>query len=145
MQWNMEIVIGSDYPKKIIALIDGAKKNIDIVVYDWRWYADQLAHPVQQFNMALVRAVQRGVVVRAVVNAHILVPILTKVGIKVRQLKDRRTLHTKMVILDGSTLVIGSHNFTRNAFASNIETSIVVEIPLGEQRLVSFFNNLYGL
>lgn len=141
----MEIVIGSDYPKKIIALIDAAKKNIDIVVYDWRWYADQLAHPVQQFNMALVRAVQRGVVVRAVVNAHILVPILTKVGIKVRQLKDRRTLHTKMVILDGSTLVIGSHNFTRNAFASNIETSIVVEIPLGEQRLVSFFNNLYGL
>ena len=141
----MEIVIGSDYPKKIIALIDGAKKNIDIVVYDWRWYADQLAHPVQQFNMALVRAVQRGVVVRAVVNAHILVATLTKVGIKVRQLKDRRTLHTKMIILDSTTLVIGSHNFTRNAFASNIETSIVTEIPVGDERLASFFNNLYGL
>jgi len=141
----MEIVIGSDYPKKMIPLIDGAKKNIDIVVYDWRWYADQLGHPVQQFNMAIVRAVQRGVVVRAVVNAHILVPILTKVGVKVRQLKDRRTLHTKLVIIDTSTLVIGSHNFTRNAFASNIETSVVVDIAEGDTRLASFFNNLYGL
>jgi len=141
----MEILIGSDYPKKMIPLIDGAKKNIDIVVYDWRWYADQLAHPVQQFNMALVRAVQRGVFIRAVVNAHILVPVLTQVGIKVRQLKDRRTLHTKLVIIDSRTLVIGSHNFTRNAFASNIETSIVVEIPEEDVRLSSFFNNLYGL
>ena len=141
----MEVVIGSDYPRKIIPLIDRAKKNIDIVVYDWRWYADQLAHPVQQFNMALVRAVQRGVVIRAVVNAHILVPTLTAVGIKVRQLKDRRTMHSKLLIIDGSTLVIGSHNFTRNAFASNIESSIIVTIPENVTRLHEFFNNLYGI
>lgn len=141
----MEILIGSDYPKKMIPLLDGAKKNIEIVVYDWRWYADQVGHPVQQFNMAIARAVNRGVIVRAVVNAHILVPVLTKVGVKVRQLKDRRTLHTKLVIVDSRTLVIGSHNFTRNAFTSNIETSIITEIPEGDERLASFFNNLYGL
>ena len=141
----MEILIGSDYPKKMIPLLDGAKKNIEIVVYDWRWYADQVGHPVQQFNMAIARAVNRGVIVRAVVNAHILVPVLTKVGVKVRQLKDRRTLHTKLVIIDSRTLVIGSHNFTRNAFTSNIETSIITEIPEGDERLASFFNNLYGL
>ena len=141
----MEILIGSDYPKKMIPLLDGAKKNIEIVVYDWRWYADQVGHPVQQFNMAIARAVNRGVIVRAVVNAHILLPVLTKVGVKVRQLKDRRTLHTKLVIVDSRTLVIGSHNFTRNAFTSNIETSIITEIPEGDERLASFFNNLYGL
>jgi len=141
----MKVLIGSDYPRELIQMFDGAKKNIDIVVYDWRWYADQLGHPVQQFNMALARAVSRGVVVRAVVNAHLLVPILTKVGVKVRQLKDRRTLHTKLVIIDSTTLVIGSHNFTRNAFASNIETSIVLENPENLKRLIDFFNNLYGL
>lgn len=141
----MDIVIGSDYPKKLIPLLDNAKKNVDIVVYDWRWYADQLAHPVQQFNMAIVRAVQRGVIVRAVVNAHILLPVLTKVGVKVRQLPDRRTLHSKLILIDNKILVIGSHNFTRNAFTSNIETSVILDLPENESRFQSFFNNLYGL
>lgn len=141
----MEVIIGSDYPKKIIPLIDSAKRNIDIVVYDWRWYADRLGHPVQQLNMAIVRAVQRGVIVRAVINANIILGVLQSVGIRARQLPDRRTLHTKMMIVDGDTLVIGSHNFTRNAFASNIETSIIVTIPSEVTRLHEFFNNLYGL
>lgn len=141
----MEFVIGSDYPKKIIPLLDKAKKNVDIVVYDWRWYADQLAHPVQQFNMAIVRAVKRGVIVRAVVNAHTIVPELTGVGVKVRRLGDSRVLHSKLIIIDSSVLVIGSHNFTRNAFASNIETSVILDLPEGENRLTSFFNNIYGL
>jgi phosphatidylserine/phosphatidylglycerophosphate/cardiolipin synthase-like enzyme len=141
----MEIVIGSDYPKKVIPLLDNAKKNVDIIVYDWRWYEDQLAHPVQQFNMAVVRAVQRGVIVRAVVNAHILVPVLTKVGVKVRQLSDRRTMHSKLIIIDNETIVIGSHNFTRNAFASNIEASVILDLPFNQTRFQEFFNNLYGL
>lgn len=141
----MIVLIGSEYPREIIKLIDGAKKNIDIVVYDWRWYEDQLAHPVQQFNMAIVRAVQRGVLVRAVINAHTILETLKSVGIKARQLGDKKTLHTKMIVIDNKQLVIGSHNFTRNAFTSNIETSIVVELPEEATRLQSFFNNLYGL
>lgn len=141
----MEVYIGRDYPAKVIPLIDSAKKNIDIVVYDWRWYADQVGHPVQQFNIALVRAVQRGVQVRAVLNAHINIEILNKVGIKARQTKDKRVVHTKMIIIDSSILVIGSHNFTRNAFTSNIETSISLEIPKEVTRLQEFFENLYHI
>lgn len=141
----MDIIIGSEYPKKVIPLIDNSKRNIDIVVYDWRWYENQLAHPVQQFNMAIVRAVQRGVSVRAVVNAHILVPVLTSVGVRVRQLKDKRTMHSKLMMIDENILIIGSHNFTRNAFTSNIETSIAIDLPQGERRFTTFFNNLYGL
>ena len=141
----MQVLIGNDYPKKVIKLIDAAKTSIDIVVYDWRWYPDQPAHAVQQFNIALVRAVQRGIKVRAVVNAHILIDILNSVGIKARQIRDKRVVHTKILILDRATLVIGSHNFTRNAFTSNIETSIVVEIPEEVTRLAEFFENLYSI
>lgn len=139
----MQVLIGSDYPKKMIPFIDGAKKSIDIVVYDWRWYEDQLAHPVQQFNMALARASKRGVTVRAVINSKTILKTLQSIGIKAKQLSDKRTLHTKMMIIDHSTLIIGSHNFTRNAFTSNVETSIIVEIPEDVTRLHEFFNNLY--
>jgi len=137
-------IIGADFPKKVIPFIDNAKKNIDLVVYDWRWYDNQLSHPVQQFNLALVRAVKRGVIVRAVVNRPLLLNVLNSVGIKARILKDHRTLHSKLIIIDNSLLIIGSHNFTRNAFGANIETSVAVEIPENETRFTEFFNNVYG-
>ena len=141
----MLCIIGSEYPKKVIPLINEAKKNIDIVVYEWRWYPNQPGHVVQQFNNALVRAVQRGVLVRAVLNTPLILPILTKTGIKARVLRDQRVVHTKMLIIDGTTLIIGSHNFTRNAFGSNLETSICVEIPSEITRLAEFFENLYNI
>lgn len=137
-------IIGAEYPKKVIPLIESARRNIDIVIYDWRWYPDQIAHPVQQFNAAIVRASQRGVLVRAVVNADLNLETLNKAGIKARRLKDKRTLHTKMILIDDSILVLGSHNFTRNAFGANIETSIVVELPEGAQRFSQFFANIYN-
>lgn len=138
-------IIGAEYPKKVIPLIDAAKKNIDIVVYDWRWYPDQIAHPVQQLNAAIVRASQRGVFVRAVVNADLNLQTLNSAGIKARRLKDKRTLHTKMILIDNKILVLGSHNFTRNAFGANIETSVAIELPEEETRFAEFFANLYGL
>ena len=141
----MIVIVGSDYPKKVVKLIDDAKKNIDIVVYDWRWYPDQPAHAVQQFNIALVRAVQRGVKIRAIINTPLIIKTLNKVGIKARQLRDKRVVHTKMIILDDTTLVIGSHNFTRNAFGSNIETSVAVEIPKDVTRFRELFENLYSI
>lgn len=140
-----EAIIGAEYPKKVIPLIESAKKNIDIVVYDWRWYMDQNMHPTQQFNIALVNAKNRGVQIRAVLNKRLIVDLLNKVGIKAKVLKDRRTVHTKLLIIDDKILVIGSHNFTRNAFTSNIETSVIVEIPEGNTRLRDFFNNLYQI
>jgi phosphatidylserine/phosphatidylglycerophosphate/cardiolipin synthase-like enzyme len=138
-------IIGSEYPKKIIPLIDEAKKNIDIVVYDWRWYPDEPGHAVQQFNAALVRAKARGVLVRAVINAPDLLPILTKCGIGARCTRDKRTLHAKFIIIDGEKLVIGSHNFTKNAFGSNVEVSIVTEIPAENIRFAALFENLYNI
>jgi phosphatidylserine/phosphatidylglycerophosphate/cardiolipin synthase-like enzyme len=141
----MTPIIGADYVPQICALIAEAKRNIDIVLYDWRWYEDQAAHPCQQVNIALANAVRRGVLVRAVVNNDIALSSLKKAGIQARRLKDKRTLHCKLVILDEKTLVIGSHNFTRNAFAHNIEASVAVEIPEGITRWREFFANLYGL
>lgn len=143
MRPTFEPIIGADFPKKVIPLLDSAKKNIDIAVYDWRWYANQPAHAVQQFNIALVRAVQRGVLVRAVVNTTEIVPQLKKVGIQARGLKDARTLHTKLILIDGELAIIGSHNFTRNAFGSNIEVSLAVGIPVEHDRLAQFFNNIF--
>jgi len=116
-----------------------------MVFYDWRWYENQPSHVVQQFNSALVRAVRRGVIIRAVLNLPELIPLLNSVGIKARVMREKRTLHSKMILIDEATLVIGSHNITRNAFSSNIESSVIVQIPQDQERFSQFFNNLYTI
>jgi phosphatidylserine/phosphatidylglycerophosphate/cardiolipin synthase-like enzyme len=141
----MRAIIGAEYATVVREAIAGAKQNIDIVCYDWRWYPGQPAHPVQRLNIELVNAVKRGVVVRAVMNNTHMVPMLQKLGIDARGLKDKRTLHAKMVLIDGRLLVLGSHNLTRNAFAHNIEASLAVELPESERRFHDFFQNLYGV
>lgn len=138
-------IIGAEYPSIVIPLIDGAKKNIDIIMYDWRWYADQITHPVQQFNAALVRASKRGLRVRVITNTALNLEVLNKCGIKARVTRDRRTLHCKMIIIDDETLIMGSHNITRNAFSHNIEASVVVSIPNEVTRFAEFFSNLYSI
>lgn len=138
-------VIGSEYSKKVVPLLDNARKSIDLCMYDWRWYLDRLEHPVQEFNRALVRAVQRGVRVRCLTNTDLLTKQLNDLKIKARTLNDQRVLHAKFLIIDDELLVIGSHNLTSNAFTRNLETSVILEIPQGENRFQTFFNNLYGL
>lgn len=137
-------LLGKEYPEKVIPLIDEAKMNIDIIVYDWRWYSGNPSFNVQQFNLALVRAVRRGVLVRAVINTPQLLDILSSVGIKARCTRNKRTLHSKFLMIDNKTLVIGSHNFTKNAFNHNIETSVIVDVPSELTRLADLFNNLYN-
>jgi phosphatidylserine/phosphatidylglycerophosphate/cardiolipin synthase-like enzyme len=138
-------LICTDYNKMVIPLINNAKKSIDICMYDWRWYLDKLGHPVQEFNLALVRAVLRGVRVRAILNSNEIIDQLKDVKIQARTLKDKRVLHSKLVIIDDITLVIGSHNLTSNAFSRNLETSVIIDIPENNTRFQEYFNNLYGL
>lgn len=141
----MDPIIGAEYPEKVVAYINGAKKNIDLVSYDWRWYPNQPAHPVQKMNIALVNAAKRGVFIRALLNSNDLIGLLNANGIKAKQMRDKRTLHSKLVIIDNEILIIGSHNITRNAFSHNVETSVAVPLSVMDTRFAEFFNNLYGL
>lgn len=43
-----------------------------------------------------------------------------------------RTMHAKMILIDGSTILVGSANFTGSALADNIEAGFVVTGPPAE-------------
>jgi len=141
----MKFLIGKDYPAQVIPMIKNARMTIDIVMYDWRWYGDKPGHTMQQLNNALVQASKNGVRVRAVVNTGAHAKFLATLGIKARSLKDRRTLHSKLIIIDGEKLVIGSHNLTSNAFYRNLESSVILDLPKEPTRISEYFENLYNI
>lgn len=138
-----EAVIASDFPKKIIPLIDEAKNSLDICVFDWRWYPSDPAGACQQFNNAIVRASKRGVKVRAIVNNDSVAQTLKSVGVETKRFRSAFLLHCKLMILDEKTVVTGSHNYTQSAFSANYELSVILSEPENIADFQQFFKNLF--
>lgn len=141
------LLIGSAFAEGAINQIKQARKNIDIAVYDWRWYLNRPGRAVQKFNIAILEAVNRGVVVRACVNNKEVIQQLKNGGVQATQYSDTRVLHAKLIWIDEYTLISGSHNFTERAFTNNIEVSTIQTIDTQEDRdrLNLFFNNIMPL
>jgi phosphatidylserine/phosphatidylglycerophosphate/cardiolipin synthase-like enzyme len=139
-----ETIIGKEFPKKVIPLIEAAKKQISIVVFDWRWYSDQPGNPVQLFNQSIIRARRRGVAVRALVNSVAIVNILKDEGCNAKKLLSENLLHVKMILIDDDIAIIGSHNYSQSAFTTNFEVSVLIRDSVGAQEFLVFFNQLFN-
>jgi len=138
-----ETIIGKEYPEKVGKLIENAKSSIDILMFDWRWYKDDMAHPLQIFNQKLVRAVRRGVKIRVITNFTELVDMLNTLGFDAKVWSKANLLHSKLLIIDNEIVVSGSHNLTGNAFCSNIEISNIIYGEALAYTYKNYFNNLW--
>lgn len=138
-----EIIISREFPKKVTPLIRRAKKSIDIIVFDWGWYPDEIGESIQIFNNAIYNASRHGVRVRAVVQKRLIKEILFRLGIEVKLLHSKKLLHIKLMIIDGEIAILGSHNYTKNAFNLNYEVSIIVRDVNSIGRLQEYFNNIF--
>lgn len=140
-----KVIIGREYPQVLTPLIEQAQQSIDILVFDWRWYANEPNSNVQKFNHAILQASKRGVKVRALVNNNIMPTILQLENLSVKRVGTKSMMHVKMIILDQKTIVIGSHNFSKNAFEFNHEVSILSEDEETINRCRKYFEMLCHL
>lgn len=141
---KVEPIIAGDFPKKVIPLIESARNNIDVCVFDWRWYPNDPGATCQLFNQAVVRAVRRGVKVRAIVNNSQVATALQSVGVDVKKFTSAHLLHCKLMIFDDDIVVTGSHNYTQSAFTDNYELSVILSDGIESFPYCDFFDRLFG-
>lgn len=141
--FKTKLVIGKAYYKEAYALIEGATKSIDVLMYEWKWYENDPSSYVQRLNQAIVRAVRRGVQVRALVNEGTQAERLRVLGINARTNFASVVMHTKALIVDGERVLVGSHNFTEKAMTSNIETSVYYNDPAHATQLSALMVSLW--
>lgn len=138
----MDILIGRAYPDKIIAAVNNAKSSIDILIYDWRWYPNEQGARIQKFNNAVIAAMRRGVRVRARVNNTYICTPLQQLGVDIKKVDSKKTMHVKMLIFDEQLVFFGSHNLTKNAFEMNHEISVAIDEADEVAECQQFFNNI---
>ena len=139
----IELINGSEFPDKVIPLIDNAKESIFIINYDWRWYPNDPACEVQLFNQSFVRALNRGVGVFAVLHHANIVNTLKQLGASAKTLATSRLVHAKIILIDENILIIGSHNLTQYAFTKNFELSVIIKDDFDFKQILKYFDNLW--
>lgn len=141
----VQVIIGREYPQVVTPLIEEAQHSIEILVFDWRWYATEPNSSVQKFNNSILQASTRGVKVRALVNNNIMPTIFQLEKLSVKRVGTKNLMHVKMIIIDQKIMVIGSHNFSKRAFEINHEISMLVDDENEINRCRKYFEMLCHL
>lgn len=123
------LILDNKYCDTVIKFIRDAQSEIRLCAYAWRWYIDEPEIPIQQLNIELYRARERGVKVRCLVDTAATAQMLRDLNFNVRYISTNRMLHTKAIGIDEKTLVIGSHNLTKRASTDNYELSLLTQEP----------------
>jgi len=138
-----ELIIGKQFPDKVIPLIKEAKISLETIVFDWRWYPDYVGYPIHKFNIEISQAAKRGVKVRAITNYKQITEILRKEKIESKHLIHDKLVHSKIMIIDDRIAIIGSHNYTHSAFMFNHEVSVIIDDLETIKKLKEHFDLLW--
>lgn len=122
-----EVIIANSFLKKVKPYLENARKSIDILVFDWRFYPNEPAKDCQQFNQLVFNSAKRGVRVRAIVNSDDACGNLRRGGVAVQRHRSFHLLHAKLMIIDDEVVITGSHNYTQNALSANYELSVILK------------------
>jgi len=139
-------VLDSDYYTQVKSLIDSTKTSVEIMMFLVSDTTNNFGEPGGLLS-AISDAYSRGVSIRVLL--HSMGDITNDKAIqffKSREIPVKITdkyAHTKLLIIDDKTVVLGSHNWTASAFASNYEASIIIRDEATAFDYKNYFNDHY--
>lgn len=139
----VELILDRAFTAKAQSFIDDAEREVRLCAYAWRWYANEPQIDIQKFNVSLLRAVQRGVRIKCLVNNFSMYSYFTSLGFTCRFVDRTRMLHTKAIVIDTKTLILGSHNLTKRANTDNFEASVAIQDYEVVQQFSTYFDKMW--
>ena len=123
-------VVNRDYLPAVLDLINAATNSIEFLQLEMH---DDRA--VQAIEAALAAAVQRGVKVRGLLDDGVdfnaaSVARLLALGVDAKLDTPEKMLHSKLVVVDGKVVLLGSTNWTGNSMGNNNETNVRLDDPV---------------
>ncbi len=134
---QVELLKDEFYCTRVRELIDRAEKSVRVMMFEAAYYDRHPDSPSNILLRSLIRAKKRGVVVEVLLdnsdkhqraaqrNRHS-ARILGREGVDVYLDSVYKTTHTKMLVIDGTILILGSTNWTFSALTKNHELSAVI-------------------
>jgi phosphatidylserine/phosphatidylglycerophosphate/cardiolipin synthase-like enzyme len=117
----IEPLFSPDSEKEIITLIGSARKSIHVEMFEFSY---------KPLADALTRAKQQGVRVKVLLEPNVrqnwyTYDVLKNSSIEVRYY-HQGTLHSKFMVIDGTIVLTGSLNWSRNSLKNNRESGVII-------------------
>lgn len=127
---GVQPVVNREYLPAVLELINGATNSIEFVQLECH---DDRA--VQAIEAALAAAVKRGVKVRGLLDDGVdfnaaAVARLLALGAEAKLDTPEKMTHSKLVVVDGRKVLLGSTNWTGNSMGNNNETNVLLDDPI---------------
>ncbi len=147
-------LLGSYFYDELLKEVDSSKLFIYTIQYQWKWNIHERFSKVQQLGLAVIKAKSRNVDIKVILNQENPMRNLTKInsvtgdalaraGCSVKPLRAAGLLHTKLWIIDGVTVFIGSHNISGRSLSVNEEASVKIVDNNFARFMIRYFNTLW--
>lgn len=128
--------------RRLAELLRGAEERIDFLAF---------AFTLDALESVLAERSRDGVRVRGVIETDQAgdpgteLDFLRRMGVDLRLDGNTNSMHHKVMILDGRTVVTGSYNFSHSAEAINDENVIIIHDPEFAAQYEAEFERVFGL
>jgi phosphatidylserine/phosphatidylglycerophosphate/cardiolipin synthase-like enzyme len=125
--------------QKLVAEVNGAKQSVKFMIFTYT-HAD-LAN-------AMIARAKAGVKVEGVIEnrgaSQGALPPLFCASLPVKTDGNKNTMHHKVIIIDDSTVITGSYNFTKSADDSNDDNVLIIHSPAVAAAYNQEYSRVYG-
>lgn len=152
---SVRLLEDGDYFTAFKEAVDGAQREIVMAFFLFKTNGSRTGH-TDRLLAALVRAAGRGVRVRIVLERgrgardsqvdasnRETAARLKQQGIDVAFDTPRTTTHTKVAVIDGRHIFLGSHNLTNSALRYNHELSVLLDSPSLAGEILRYIDSLH--
>lgn len=148
-------LVGRDYFANMVNIIFRSKRSIYFTVFQSSRNAANARTKTGRLVSSILKAKERGVRVRAIVNFpsknymthaanNTIIKLFQEHNVPFVLGRADDTIHSKFFIIDGSIVVVGSHNITDRGLWDNYESSLAVECIKAADYFASYFDFLYS-
>ena len=148
---TVKLLTDEEYYNRVIEAIEHSKKTVYVMMFFMKYDPGDDFDWANDLIRALVSAKKRGVDVHVLLDERIKENMkayryLSENGVDVAFDSPNRTLHAKVIVIDGRVAFIGSHNWSEGALYWNHEVSVEVDSEKVAKRLVEYFRSIknYG-
>ncbi|MBF0199564.1 MAG: hypothetical protein HQL32_17745 [Planctomycetes bacterium] len=136
-----KLILGSEYPDRVLSLMSQAKKRIYLCMYVASYQKERSYALENRLLKALATSYKKGVDVRVVLDASLewdpkagrmsgprskkndkAYGYLKSQGVPVRYDSLEQTMHAKSLVIDEDLVVMGSTNWTYSALKKNVDS-----------------------
>ena len=151
---GVEVITDRQYEQVVGNAFTRARSSIRVMMFEAHYYEKHLNSPTNALIEELIAARRRGVDVKVILeirkeNDRVSTgnrqtgALLSRGGVAVMYDPPTTTTHSKLLIIDGETSVVGSTNWTYNALEKNHEVSVLIRSPQVARTLQDYFQDVW--